>query len=89
MFPILIGMTIGMWNEGGKPNGAEVKDDACIEQFWFTKSAVTIRVADLPAASLNAASATTPCKVIPASKRALVVTPQAAVTTENPIPQAH
>jgi len=75
-------------DENEKPLGKDDAIHACQSLIWdgYTNR-VKILSIDLPAVK-PVLENTFPCKLVPESGKASAVTPQAAVTTENPIPQA-
>jgi hypothetical protein len=64
IFPIFaVVYSIADWdNSGGPPEGKNAEINFCgFELPWYTKSATTVRVADLNPGRSNAAAATVPC----------------------------
>ncbi len=48
MLPLLALMAIGMWGEGGKPDGDELVLEPCFRVWVYTSAAITIPLGGLP-----------------------------------------
>ena len=80
MFPVfVIGYAIADRDDGSckscKPTGKDFVFDACFEMTFYVKSSKTIRVADLPGAPANSATAGASCKLTPVSAKTVPVAP--------------